>query len=155
MNIGKIVEKEFQDSMPSYAWCYRLRDSAGTWQGGENTRFTPSNICDFMVFANRTLHLFELKTHKGKSIPLSCIKMKNIDKMNEAVAEHRTISAHIFMNFRDCEETYCIDTSWISHYTENNPDKKSIPLSYFKEKGRFIPQAQKKVYYRYDLSGVL
>lgn len=154
LNSGKQFEKEFMSSMPSWAWCYRLRDSAGTWQGGDNTRFTPSNICDFMVMANRTLNLFELKTHKGKSLPLSCIKMKNLEQMIDAEINNG-IAAWFLINFRDVEETYAMKASWIANYTHMYPEKKSIPISYVSEKGRRVPHAKKKVYYVYDLSGVL
>lgn len=154
LNSGKIFEREVMDSMPSYAWCYRLRDSAGTWQGGENTRFTPSNICDFMVMANRTLHLMELKSHKGKSLPLNCIRYNNLEAMQSA-SENNGIKAWLLVNFRDIEETYLISTSGILNYMAEFEDKKSIPLQYFKDKGKRIPQAKKKVYYTYNLTEVL
>ena len=154
INSGKAFEREFMDSMPSWAWCYRLRDSAGTWQGGDNTRFTPSNICDFMVMANRTLNLFELKTHKGKSLPLSCIKIKNLEQMI-AAEENQGIAAWFLINFREIEETYALKATAITNYMHLFPEKKSIPLDYVSSTGKRVPHAKKKVYYVYDLTGVI
>lgn len=153
MNPGKQFEADFIKSMPDNAWAYRLRDSAGTWQGGENTRFTPSNICDFIVFSENTLYLLELKSHKGKSLPLSCIRQNNLKQMVKA-QEHENIYSMLIVNFRDVEETYAIHVHMIEAYCRVFPEKKSIPLQYFRD-GIEIPQTKLKTHYRYGVESLL
>lgn len=71
MNTGKQFEADFKASIPSDAWCYRLKDSAATYYGGnENLSFSIDNICDFLVYRYPMNHLFELKTIETPSIPL-------------------------------------------------------------------------------------
>lgn len=154
MNAGKVFEKNFMDSMPPEVWCYRFRDSAGAWQGGENTRFTPSNICDFLVFNEDSLLLLELKSHKGKSLPLHCIREKNLAKMIDA-NRFKKIHSFLVVNFRDVDETYAVYASLVSLYMETNPEKKSIPIAFFRNNGFMIPQELKKVHYRYDVRSLL
>ena len=36
MNTGKQFEADFKASVPSDAWCYRLKDSAATYYGGND-----------------------------------------------------------------------------------------------------------------------
>ena len=63
MNTGKQFEADFKASVPKDAWCYRLKDSAATYYGGnENLSFSIDNICDFLVYRYPMNHLFELKT---------------------------------------------------------------------------------------------
>ena len=35
MNTGKQFETDWKSSMPKDAWCYRLKDSAATYYGGD------------------------------------------------------------------------------------------------------------------------
>lgn len=153
MNPGKQFESDFIKCMPDNAWAYRLRDSAGAWQGGQNTRFTASNICDFIVFSQDALFLLELKSHKGKSLPLSCIRANNLKQMLKA-AEHENIFSMFIVNFRDVEETYAIHANQIEFYFKENPEKKSIPLQFFRN-GIEIPQTKLKTHYRYSVESLL
>ena len=71
MNTGKQFEADFKASVPSDAWCYRLKDRATTYYGGnESLSFSIDNICDFLVYRYPMNHLFELKTIETPSIPL-------------------------------------------------------------------------------------
>ena len=57
--------------MPKDAWCYRLKDSAAAYYGGnESLSFSIDNICDFDVYRYPMHHYFELKTIDTPSIPL-------------------------------------------------------------------------------------
>ena len=80
-NTGKKFEEDIKKSIDDTAFLYRLKDSGGSWQGGNKGRFTPSNICDFILFKGSKLYLLELKSHKGKSIPYTAIKQ--LDKLLE------------------------------------------------------------------------
>lgn len=83
MNTGKQFEADFKASVPSDAWCYRLKDSAATYYGGnENLSFSIDNICDFLVYRYPMNHLFELKTIETPSIPLEKVFGK-YDKLTE------------------------------------------------------------------------
>lgn len=54
LNTGKQFEADWKKSIPPDAWCYRLKDSAATYYGGnENLSFSVDNICDFEVTAIR------------------------------------------------------------------------------------------------------
>ncbi|AAK79196.1 recombination protein U [Clostridium acetobutylicum] len=71
INTGKRFEEDFKKSIPEKYCVIRLKDSASSWNGGTSSRFTINNPCDYIVFANKWLHLVELKSHKGASFPIA------------------------------------------------------------------------------------
>ena len=148
MNEGKKFEQDFINSVPETWFKYRLNDSGGSWQGGDKARFTPSNICDFIVY-NSKLWLLELKSHKGKSIPLSCIRPKQIEGLKSACL--KGIDAGYVINFRDIEETYFISAIGVNNYMKQFPEKKSISISWIKGYGILIPHIKKRTRYSYTL----
>lgn len=112
MNTGKQFEVDFKASVPPNAWCYRLKDSAATYYGGnENLSFSIDNICDFLVYRYPMSHLLELKTIETPSIPLEKVfgkydkakckyrKEKHITDMVEAMG----YSEHLPINPLYCE----------------------------------------------------
>ena len=112
MNTGKQFEADFKASVPSDAWCYRLKDSAATYYGGnENLSFSIDNICDFLVYRYPMNHLFELKTIETPSIPLEKVlgkydkakckyhKEKHITDMVDAMG-YSGQTAHVIVNYR-------------------------------------------------------
>jgi len=147
MNAGKSFEVDFIKSVPDEWFKYRLNDSASSWQGGDNSRFTPSNICDFIVYNNK-LWLLELKSHKGKSIPLSCIRPKQVEGLLKAYK--KGTNAGFIFNFRDVEQTYYVNANHINCFLVSKT-RKSIPLSWIEEMGTLIPQMKKRVRYNYNL----
>lgn len=101
MNTGKQFEADWKSSMPKDAWCYRLKDSAAAYYGGnESLSFSIDNICDFDVYRYPMHHYFELKTIDTPSIPLEKIlgrfdrekqkyhKLKHITDMAHAAEFH-------------------------------------------------------------------
>ena len=66
-NEGKIFENAFIKSVPDYCWHKRLNDNAASWSNGNQTRFTSTNECDFLLFdcKTRTLSALELKSTSG------------------------------------------------------------------------------------------
>lgn len=152
VNSGKMFEEDFIKSVPEGIFHYRLRDSAGTWQGGENTRFTPSNICDFIIFDGSKLYLLELKSHKGKSIPISCIRPKQIEGLLQAY--RKGVKAGYILNFRDIEETYFFNANSMNSFLKSET-RKSIPVATVREYGELIPQEKKRTRYKYDLSNLI
>ena len=146
-NPGKAFEQDFIKSVPETWFKYRLNDSSSSWQGGEAARFTPSNICDFIVY-NSELWLLELKSHKGKSIPLSCIRPKQLDGLNNASIKN--VNAGYVFNFRDVEETYYVSAASLDYFIKMET-RKSIPIAWVKQFGVLIPQKKKKVRFNYIL----
>lgn len=144
-NSGKRFEEDFQNSVPESWFCYRLRD-AGGWSKSSDLRFTPSNICDFIVFDGRRLFLLELKTVQGKSIPFTMLKqLDDLIKYNSDI-----VNAGFVLNFRKAETTVYIDVEILNQYV-NNADRKSVPVDWAVENGVIIPQELKRTRYRYLL----
>ncbi|NEZ47822.1 hypothetical protein FDF74_11580 [Clostridium niameyense] len=151
-NQGKRFEEDFKSSMPDYCWAYRLRDSAGTWQGGENTRFTPSNICDFIVLANKNMYLLELKTIEGTSLPFSCIRENQVKELSKI--DKSNIKPVFVINFRKRERTYMVAAKKVKEFIDK-AERKSIPIAWCKENGIEIEGIKKRTRFRYKLDGVL
>lgn len=164
MNEGKKFEGDFKSSIPDKYFIYKLKDSAGAWQGGNMTRFASSNICDFVVFANKWLFLLELKSVATKRIPLTPIRKDSkkriksygnikkcqLDGMMAQISKENVEAGFLF-NFRPVEETYFVEVSKVvKHFIDEN--KSSIPLDWCKQYGTLIPQHKKVSRYSYDLS---
>ena len=149
MNTGKIFEEDIKKSIDDTAFLYRLRDSGGSWQGGNKSRFTPSNICDFILFKGSKLYLLELKSHKGKSIPYTAIKQ--LDKLLEVSNRKlENLKALLLLNFADLEETYLIEVESVASIKESK-SRKSLSIEDVREYGYKVDQVKKKVRYRYKL----
>lgn len=148
LNTGKEFEKDFQNSIKE-GYLYRLRDSGGSWQGGNKSRFTPSNICDFIYFKSPKMYLLELKSHKGKSIPYTALKQ--LDKLVEVNNRKlENLKALFILNFADLEETYVIEAESIASIKDSK-DRKSLSIEDVREYGYKVDQVKKKVRYRYKL----
>lgn len=153
-NLGKVFEENFKKSVPDDYFCYRFRDSAGTWGGNENLRFTPSNIADYMIHDYNTLYLVETKNHKGKSIPLSCIvgnktKEKQIEDLYIANT-YVGVSSHLIVFFCDVEKCYSLGINKLREFIILG-ERKSIPISYFEKFGIEIEVKKLKTNYRYNI----
>lgn len=100
-NAGKMFESDIKASIPDRCWMYRLRDNASSFAGGANTRFTSSNICDYILFDDitKTLFLIECKSTKGTSIPLSMIR--DNQKKGLVEASRHCLVAGLLLNFRN------------------------------------------------------
>ncbi len=162
-NPGKDFEADFKKSIPDRCDVTRLYD-AGGWSGGEAggvQRFTPANPCDLIVFSQPiqpsvwgAMYKLELKSLKGKSLPLGNIKSsdeKRIKFVAKLVAsEERGVQAGFIVNFRDTNETFFVIASKIAAFIEA-AERASIPIAWFRENGRLIKQELKRVRYKYDL----
>lgn len=108
-NEGKKFEADLKSSIPNTCWLYRLRDNASSFANGTNTRFTSSNICDYILFDDitKTLFLIECKSTKGTSIPFSMIRDNQIKGLKES-GKHKLVSGFL-INFRnEGNDTYFI-----------------------------------------------
>lgn len=143
---GKRFEEDFKRSVPDYAFILRLNDSAG-WRRGGNTRFTPSNLCDFILFANGFLYLVELKSYTGKSVPAQ--RLTNAEKLSK-IQKNRVIPCYV-INFRDHEETYAISAGYVCYILE---EKRSVSIEDCKALGRMIGQEKKVTRWRYSIDDI-
>lgn len=167
LNTGKQFEADFKKSMPPDAWCYRLRDSAATYYGGnENLAFSVDNICDFIVYRRPVLYLMELKTIDTPSIPLQKIfgrcdpdkkqyhKIKHITDMI-AAASTEGIAAYVILNYRGkVNRTFAVQAFDILQYSVTE-SRKSIPWQWAALHGTEIAQRQLRVHWRYDVGAFL
>ncbi len=167
LNTGKQFEADWKSSMPKDAWCYRLKDSAAAYYGGnENLSFSIDNICDFDVYRYPMHHYFELKTIETPSIPLEKIlgrfdrerqkyhKLKHITDMAHA-AEFRGQTAHVVINYRGrVNRTFAVPARAVLEYMQTQT-RKSIPWQWAALNGIEVEQHLLRVHWRYDVEGLL
>lgn len=155
-NLGKIFEDNWRKSVPKDVFYYRFRDSGSSYYGGnKNLRFTPSNIADCLLYDSLTgLHLIELKNHKGKSIPLSCImgnktkekQMKDLQNANNFPG----VYSSIIVFFCDVGECFELPINEFFNFI-NSEDRKSIPIDYFEKYGSKIECEKLRTNYKYNI----
>lgn len=141
--VGKIFEEEVKASFPPEYYVERYKDDTAGFYG-------VSNPADFRLYRYPFTFLLELKSHKGKSLPIDKIRPNQIQGMYKAV-QHKGIYAGFLINFRDLEETYYITVQDMVAYI-NSTDRKSIPVEWCRESGVRIQQSKKRVRYTYNLS---
>ena len=84
-NIGKRFEDDFRKSVPSYALLYRIPDSAQSFGGSSNLRFSRKNPFDYLMWDSKKhiLYALELKTVAGKSISFERCREENKEIFGE------------------------------------------------------------------------
>lgn len=165
-NTGKQFEADFKASIPADAWCYRLRDSAATYYGGnDNLSFSIDNICDFIVYRHPICCLFELKTIETPSIPLDKIfgkwskeklkyhKEKHIIDM-VASTSYKGMNAYVVINYRAVNRTFAVPAKLILEFRYNQ-SRKSIPWQWAQENGIEVKATKLRVHWRYDINALL
>lgn len=155
-NEGKKFEEDVKLSVPNNCWIYRLKDNASSFANGTNTRFTSSNICDYILLddATKTLFLIECKSTKGTSIPLNMIRQNQIDGLNDA--NKHNLVAGLLVNFRnEKNDTFFI---LIDKYLKmlESLDKKSFNVKDLKEIGAIHVESEKKrTRYKYNINKMM
>ncbi len=81
---------------------------------------------------DRQLFLLELKSTKGKSIPFSNFRDKQIEDLIEA--SEFGIKAGVLIEFSDIKEVYYLDIATLADYIAT-ADRKSVPITFMQEKG--------------------
>lgn len=143
---GKIFEEEIKASIPPDFYVERYKDDTAGFYG-------VSNPADYRLYKYPYTFLLELKTHKGKSLPLAKIRENQIKGMAKAY-RYSGIYAGFIINFRDLEETYYIPVMDIIIFI-NSKERKSIPVEWCRNHGIRIEQTKKRTRYTYDMSGWL
>ena len=151
MNPGKAFEADLAKSAPEWLDFTRLID-AGGWGKADNLRFTPSNLCDFIVFSEKTHRLYkmELKSVKGISLPFGNINEKKLEKLCDSRSVSGLIIPCFVINYRKLEKTYIVKAELIKTFMDTSP-RKSIPAEWARTAGAVITQSLIRVRYRYDL----
>lgn len=140
MNEGKRFEKCIVDSIDqSHVLVKRLNDNASSWAGGNNTRFSSKNECDFILFDENTdtFYGLELKSTKGTSLTfwredfdqkatymIKKNQIQGLQKWNK----YKGVFGFL-INFRDADNhTYFVDIKEFIDYT-SALSKKSVNRS--------------------------
>jgi len=143
MSEGKQFERDFKQSVLEHQLYLRLND-AGGWNKSDELRFTPSNICDCILFSPRTLYLIELKSHTGKSIPATALKQ--CEALSKVQIEG--VLPAFVCNFRDYCETWLVEAYIVK---QELSERKSLSLDTCRKFGMRLKQKRLRVHWRYDL----
>lgn len=155
-NEGKKFENDIKESVPDTCWIYRLRDNASSFAGGENTRFTSSNICDYLLLDDktRTLMLIECKSTKGTSVPITMLRENQIKGLQEA-SKHALV-AGLIINFRnERNDTFFL---LIDEYLKmmESINKKSFNIKDLEKIGAIrVESAKKRTRYTYNVEKLI
>ena len=156
MNSGKIFEKNFKASIPQDVFYYRLRDSTASFYGGgdgSNIRFQAQNMCDCVLFGNRTLFLCELKSHNGKSIPFSCVRENQIEQLTKA-AKFPFIIPALVIFFPDVEKCWAVHINDWNNLVDASK-KKSANIAEIAQAGFEVGVTKLKVNFKYDVQTMM
>lgn len=154
---GKKFEADFEKSVSVDWFIYRLKDCPNAWPGKEGTnpkniRFTPKNMCDFLVYTGVMYYGVECKSFKGKSMSYGNIADHQLDGLLEmSITGPKTSQGMFLLNFRDLSETYAINAFLINALIESG-ERKSISIEEARANGVLIPQEIKRTRYKYDLT---
>ena len=166
INDGKKFENAWKTSVDRAGYFYhRLKDSAQSFGGTNNLRFSSKNPYDCFVFSGNKLYAIELKSTKGTFFSFwrsdfedkekhqtFMIHKHQIEGLDHA-RNYKNVIAGFVLNFRDTtNHTYFWDIKDFLNCT-NNLDKKSFnEADVIKNNGLLINQTLKKVNYEYDVS---
>ena len=153
MKRGQRFEQNFKKSVPDNIFFYRFRDGTANWQHNDLVRFQQKNICDCMIFDGEYLFLLELKNHKGKSLPFSCIRKNQLKELS-LNQRFKNVKCGIVINFEDLEECYFMFICDVTDFIRKS-DRKSIPIDYCRKKGIKIVQKKLISNYKYDIISML
>ena len=149
---GKIFETQFKQSADKCGIFFlRLKDSASSWNQGQNTKFTRPNPCDAIMYKTPVLFLLEMKSTKGTSFSFSekIIKKNQIEHLNKASEYENIISGFVF-NFRNTDSTYFVNVKDFINF-KNNSGKQSINQKDCETIGIKINQTIKKTNWHYHI----
>jgi recombination protein U len=148
-NDGKKFEEDFRRSTPPEVFVHRVKDAGSDKQH----LFGVRNECDYIVYCQPWLHLWELKSHKGKSIPFGALTDTQLEKLAEHSDKPGVKTAFIF-NYRDLEETWCVPAWHVRAYVLTSW-RKSFPVDWCRQVGVRVDQQKVRTRYRYDVDKLL
>lgn len=145
-NNGHIFEQEFKKSVPENVYIKKLKVSGMNYKGNGNEG-------DFLVYQYPQLYIFELKSHKGKSIPFDKLRINQIQGLDKLQNIPGVITGFIF-NFRDLEKTYFIKVNDIIEYMLSG-ERKSFPIEWVESIGIKIEHKKARTRYTYNILKLL
>jgi recombination protein U len=155
MNNGKKFEQNFRKSIPDSPniFYYRLKDGTANWKHDNITRFQANNIADSFLYYSGKLLILELKSHKGKSIPLNCIRKNQVEDMT--LASYKTnVHPFLIVYFSDVERCFALSIQNYNLFIKSFT-RKSIPIDYFASNGIEIKVEKLRSNCRYDIESFL
>ncbi|MGL5460749.1 MAG: Holliday junction resolvase RecU [Cetobacterium sp.] len=145
-NNGHIFEEEFKKSLDKYIksklYYKKLKTGGLGYKGVDNE-------CDFLIYKYPNIILLELKSHKGRSLPLDCIRPNQFNGLLDRV-EQEGVLGGILVNFRDYGKTYFIPIYTLYEFVKEGT-RKSINIDFCEEKGIKIPQIKARTRFTYDI----
>lgn len=150
-NRGKIFEQNFKASIPKNMLYERFKDGTANFNGygNENVRFQAKNVCDCFLFDGYVLLYLELKSHQGKSLPLSCIRQNQVTELIKR-QEHKNVISGFLIEFSDLNRVFYINISDFMHFTENET-RKSIPFDFCRDYGIELEVTKLRTNSRYNV----
>lgn len=167
-NKGKVFEKDFQDAAKKQGlWILRLNDTSLSWEKEKSARFTPNNICDFIIYRKPNLFLIECKSTAYKTFSIQptpedskgMIQAHQIsDLINFGMAEG--VYAGFVFNFRSDKDINEDCTYWLSidNFSQFLVDlnRKSIGETHVAQyRGIAVEQTKKRTHFTYDINKML
>lgn len=150
INKGKVFEQNFKLSVPKEILYERFKDGTAGWnQYDNNVRFQSQNVCDCFLFDGSILLYLELKSHTGKSLPITCIRKNQLEELPKRQMYKNCISG-ILVEFRDVERTFYLNIKDLLDFLKES-DRKSVPLEYFVERGIEVEMIKLRTNYRYNV----
>ena len=148
---GKLFENWFKSSVPEGILYERFKDGTSSWNMSDaNVRFQAQNVCDCFLFDGSILLYLELKSHKGKSLPLNCIR-ENQQKELPKRQMHENVLSGLLVEFSDLERVFYLNIDDFIKFKETS-DRKSIPLEYFIDYGIEVSVRKLRTSCRYDVT---
>lgn len=162
MNVGKTFENDFSSSVNKECiLTKRLNDNASSWSGGNNTRFTSTNECDYIFFNSVTQKLFflELKTTKSsitfwnERFEKGNFQIKKNQILGlEKFSKYKNVYCGFIFNFRNKENhTYYVEINDFNKYIKSINKKSINENDVLNMNHTVIPNEIKKVHYKYLL----
>lgn len=162
MNIGKRLENNFRDSIPDEVMYHRLKDSAQSFGGANNLRFSSKNPCDCFMFYSPVFFALEMKSVGTPSISFERTRGESQKRIHYHQIEglknfnrYRNVIAGFVFNFRHKDG---VDNCYFQHISDFNTMIDNISKKSFNEKDLlrfnplFIESKKKKVNYNYNIS---
>lgn len=154
MNVGKIFETEWKQSVPENVLMCRLPDAAQSFSGG-NLRFSRKNPFDYIMYDKPNLFALELKTVQGKSISFERSKEDSGDIHYHQIAglnEWAKFGAicGFIINFRELEKTVFLPIEKFNELIEQTT-KKSLNINDMEDCVIIINQKKLRTRFRYDV----
>lgn len=150
-NRGKVFEENFKKSVPNEILYERFKDGTSNWsRSDEKVRFQAQNVCDCFLFDGHVLLYLELKSHKGKSLPLTCIRENQLKELPERQKYSNVISG-LLVEFQDLERVFYLNVDEVCNFKAEN-ERKSIPFEYFRDYGIEIEVSKLRTNYRYNVT---